>query len=167
MGWHMTLALFGFIVALITYYSYKPILLGLHQYLKKVLVMKLYKLCLYLPAVCLLPATAILVKVQRNCTSHDMKKMANVKLLVYLLGMLMLATPGKNNLFRQIGRPKRNCIYENWGIKLFSQLQYEHILSSSKQGPSYTGQAKLPNPLIFRQICCFGWACVAQPLLGR
>ena len=78
-----------------------------------------------------------------------MKKMANVKLLVYLLGMLMLATPGKNNLFRQIGRPKRNCIYENWGIKLFSQLQYEHILSSSKQGPSYTGQAKLPNPLIF------------------
>ena len=38
-----------------------------------------------------------------------MKKMANVKLLVYLLGMLMLATPGKKTYLDKFGNPNETA----------------------------------------------------------
>ena len=70
-------------------------------------------------------------------------------------------TPGKNKLFRKNEFRTNGRLHENLGVKLFSQLQDERILSS-KQGPSYTGVAKPPNLPKNWQIWWFGWACVAQ-----
>ena len=79
-----------------------------------------------------------------------MKKMANVKLHVCLLGMLMLATPGKNNLFRQMWRPTLNHLHENWGIKLFSQLQWAYFVIIQARAELYwPGQiTKSTNSLV-------------------
>ena len=41
-------------------------------------------------------------------------------------------TPGKNKLFRKNEFLTNGRLHENRGVKLFSQLQDEHILSSSK-----------------------------------
>ena len=76
-------------------------------------------------------------------------------------------TPGKNKLFRKNESQTNRRLYENRGIKSFSQLRDECISSSSKGGPSYTGPAKPPNSPIFWQIWWFSRACVAQLSLGR
>ena len=87
-------------------------------------------------------------------------KIWNIKNCIYY-------TPGKNNLFRKFSTPTRNCLHENRGIKSFSQLRDEHISSSSKRGPSYTGPAKPPNLPKNWRIWWFGRAFVARPSLGR
>ena len=66
-----------------------------------------------------------------------------------MITLLSHYTPGKNKLFRKNEFWTNGRLHENPGVKSFSQLRDERILSSSKQEQSYTGPAKPPNLPIF------------------
>ena len=84
---------------------------------------------------------------------------------VYCYCYLYLFTPGKNKLFRQNEFRTNGRLHENRGVKSFSQLRDEHISSSSKQGPSYTGLAKPPNsPIFFADLVV--WPCLYSSALA-